>query len=181
MEFLDLFRENSPSLEKSIRKSYIGNIIHLTFPTLKGDFTIKANSVGGPEGPRLVMYDCFFLPLAQWQQESMGEDDFIQDMEKVVNLVVDGNNEKTIMETLLKQHIAQTGRLIDSDLCTYISELYLALVAINGSCNRNSLLDQMIQVAEREFGNKILITQYRYSEFGLQPFLVPLTELSEDL
>lgn len=111
----------------------------------------------------------------------MGEDDFIQDMEKVVNLVVDGNNEKTIMETLLKQHIAQTGRLIDSDLCTYISELYLALVAINGSCNRNSLLDQMIQVAEREFGNKILITQYRYSEFGLQPFLVPLTELSEDL
>ena len=177
MGFFDLFKSTSPSSsEKSIRKNYVGNMIYLTFPTSKGDFTIKANSVGGPGGTKGVMYDCFIVALGQWQQQGMGEDDLIHDMEKVVNLVADGNNNKTVMETLLKQHIAQSGRLIDTDLCTYISELYLALIAINGSCNRNELLDQMMQVAERGFGSKLFITQYRRSAFGIQPYLVSFAD-----
>lgn len=177
MGFFDLFKSTSPSSsEKSIRKNYVGNMIYLTFPTSKGDFTIKANSVGGPGGTKGVKYDCFIVALGQWQQQGMGEDDFIHDMEKVVNLVADGNNNKTVMETLLKQHIAQFGRLIDTDLCTYISELYLALIAINGSCNRNELLDQMMQVAERGFGSKLFITQYRRSAFGIQPYLVSFAD-----
>lgn len=177
MGFFDLFKSTSPSSsETSIRKNYVGNMIYLTFPTSKGDFTIKANSVGGPGGTKGVKYDCFIVALGQWQQQGMGEDDFIHDMEKVVNLVADGNNNKTVMETLLKQHIAQFGRLIDTDLCTYISELYLALIAINGSCNRNELLDQMMQVAERGFGSKLFITQYRRSAFGIQPYLVSFAD-----
>ena len=177
MGFFDLFKSTSPSSsEKSIRKNYVGNMIYLTFPTSKGDFTIKANSVGGPGGTKGVMYDCFIVALGQWQQQGMGEDDFIHDMEKVVNLVADGNNNKTVMETLLKQHIAQFGRLIDTDLCAYISELYLALIAINGSCNRNELLDQMMQVAERGFGSKLFITKYRRSAFGIQPYLVSFAD-----
>lgn len=181
MGFFDLFRKtSSSSSEKSIRKNYVGNMIHLTFPTPKGDFTVKANSVSGPGGAKGVMYDCFIVALGQWQQQGMGEDDFIHDMEKVVNLVVDGNNNKTVMETLLKQHIAQSGRLIDTDLCTYISELYLALIAVNGSCNRNELLEQMMQVAERGFENKLFITQYRRSAYGIQPYLVSFADFSRN-
>lgn len=180
MGFFDLFKSTSSSSGKSIRKNYVGNMIHLTFPTSKGDFTVKANSVSGPGGAKGVMYDCFIVALGQWQQQGMGEDDFIHDMEKVVNLVADGNSNKTVMETLLKQHIALSGRLIDTDLCTYISELYLALIAINGSCNRNELLDQMMQVAERGFGNKLFITQYRRSAYGIQPFLVTFTDFSRN-
>lgn len=181
MGFFDLFKSTSPSSSgKSIRKNYVGNMIHLTFPTSKGDFTVKANSVSGPGGAKGVMYDCFIVALGQCQQQGMGEDDFIHDMEKVINLVADGNSNKTVMETLLKQHIAQSGRLIDTDLCTYISELYLALIAINGSCNRNELLDQMMQVAERGFGNKLFITQYRCSAYGIQPFLVTFTDFSRN-
>jgi hypothetical protein len=181
MGFFDLFKSTSPSSSgKSIRKNYVGNMIHLTFPTSKGDFIVKANSVSGPGGAKGVMYDCFIVALGQWQQQGMGEGDFIHDMEKVVNLVADGNNNKTVMETLLKRHIAQSGRLIDTDLCTYISELYLALIAINGSCNRNELLDQMMQVAERGFGNKLFITQYRRSAYGIQPYLVSFADFSRN-
>ena len=126
------------------------------------------------------MYDCFIVALGQWQQQGMGEDDFIKDMEEVVNLVADGNTEKIVMETLLKKHVARTGRIIDTDLCTYISELYLALIAVKGSCNRNNLLDQMMQVAEKGFGNKLFITQYRRSAFGIQPYLVSFAEFSRN-
>ena len=166
MGFFDLFKSTSPSSSgKSIRKNYVGNMIHLTFPTSKGDFIVKANSVSGPGGAKGVMYDCFIVALGQWQQQGMGEGDFIHDMEKVVNLVADGNNNKTV---------------IDTDLCTYISELYLALIAINGSCNRNELLDQMMQVAERGFGNKLFITQYRRSAYGIQPYLVSFADFSRN-
>lgn len=180
MGFFDLFKNSSPSSEKSIKKNYVGNMIHLTFPTSKGEFTVKANSVGGPGGAKGVMYDCFIVALGQWQQQGMGEDDFIKDMEEVVNLVVDGNTEKTVMETLLKKHVARTGRIIDTDLCTYISELYLALIAVKGSCNRNNLLDQMMQVAEKGFGNQLFITQYRRSAYGIQPYLVSFTDFAKN-
>ena len=180
MGFFDLFKSSSPSSEKAIKKNYVGNMIHLTFPTSKGDFTVKANRVSGPGGAKGVMYDCFIVALGQWQQQGMGEDDFIKDMEEVVNLVADGNTEKTVMETLLKKHVARTGRIIDTDLCTYISELYLALIAVKGSCNRNNLLEQMMQVAEKGFGNKLFITQYRRSAFGIQPYLVSFAEFSRN-
>ena len=180
MGFFDLFKSSSPSSEKAIKKNYVGNMIHLTFPTSKGDFTVKATSVSGPGGAKGVMYDCFIVALGQWQQQGMGEDDFIKDMEEVVNLVADGNTEKTVMETLLKKHVARTGRIIDTDLCTYISELYLALIAVKGSCNRNNLLEQMMQVAEKGFGNKLFITQYRRSAFGIQPYLVSFAEFSRN-
>lgn len=180
MGFFDLFRTSSLYSKKSIKKNYVGNMIHLTFTTSKGKFTVKANSVGGLGGAKGVMYDCFIVALGHWQLQGMGEDEFIKDMEEVVNLVADGNTEKTVMETLLKKHVARTGRIIDTDLCTYISELYLALIAVKDSCNRNNLLEQMMQVAEKGFGDKLFITQYRRSAFGIQPYLVSFAEFSRN-
>ena len=180
MSFFDLFKRSSLSSEKSIKKNYVGNMIHLTYPTSRGDFTVKANSVCGPGGAKGVMYDCFIVAIGQWQQQGMGEDDFIKDMKEVINLVADGNAENRVMETLLRKHVARTGRIIDTDLCTYISELYLALIAVKGSCNRNNLLDQMMQVAEKEFGNNLFITQYKRSAFGIQPYLVSFAEFSRN-
>lgn len=179
MGFFDLFKDSSSfsNSKKSIRKNYVGNMVHIIFPTSKGDYTIKVQSIGGPDGRKGVMYDCFLVAIGQWQQQGMGEDDFIKDMQEVVNLVAAGNSENVVMENLLGKHIAQSGRLIDTDLCTYISELYLALVAIKGSCNRNILLDQMMQLAERNFGDKLFLTKYKRTGFGIQPYLVPFSEL----
>ena len=181
MGFFDLFKRTSQSSEKSIKKEYVGNMVYLTFPASNGAFTIKVKSVDGPGGAKGVMYDCFLIALGQWQQQGMGENDFIQDMEKVVNMVANGMDNKNVMEKLLNQHIAQSGRLIDTDLCTYISELYLAIIAIKGSCNRNLLLDQMMQVAEQEFGSSLYITNFKRSAFGLQPYLVSFADFAKNI
>lgn len=181
MGFFDLFRRTSPSSMKSIKKDYVGNMIHLTFSTAKGEYIVKAKSVNGPNGAKGVMYDCFLVALGQWQQQGMSENDFIKDMEKVINLIVGGNDNKSVMKTLLRQHISKSGRLIDTDLCTYISELYLALIAIKGSCNRDVLLDQMMQVAEQEFGNKLYITKYKRSAYGIQPYLVTFADFARNV
>lgn len=176
MWFFNLFKESSDTSTKSIEKKYIGNEIHITFPTIRGDYTVVVESVASPNGMKGVMYDCFLVAAGQWQRQGMGEDDFIKDMKEVMRLLTDGNNNEAIMTSLLKQHISQSGRLIDTDLCTYISELYLALIAVNGDCNRNLLLDQMMQVAERNFGDKLFITRYRRNGWNIQPFLVPFSE-----
>lgn len=177
MFFFDLFKDSSSFSKKSIRKNYVGNMVQIIFPTSKGEYTIKVQSLGGPDGRKGVMYDCFLVAIGKWQQQGMGEDDFIKDMQEVVTLVATGNSENVVMENLLRKHITQSGRLIDTDLCTYISELYLALVAIKGNCNRNSLLEQMMLVAERNFGDKLFITKYKRTGFGLQPYLIPFSEL----
>lgn len=164
---------------RNIKKKYVGNMTHLTFPTSKGEYTIIAKSANNPSGGKGITYDCFIIALNRWMMQGMSETDFIKDMKVVVNLVVEGNSAKETMEILLRKHIDKNGRLIDTDLCTYISELYMALVAIKGSCDRNYLLDQMLQVAEKNFGYNLYITQYRNSGFGLQPYLIPFNEFTK--
>ncbi len=176
MGIFDLFKRTSHSSKESIKKEYVGNMVHITFPTSNGSFTIKAKSVDGIGESKGVVYDCFIVAINQWQKQGMGENDFIHDMEKVVNMVSNGIDNKNVMKTLLNQHIAQSGRLIDTDLCTYISELYLAIIAIKGNCDRDILLDQMMQVAEHEFSKYIYITQYKRSASGLQPYLVSFAD-----
>ena len=176
MWLFDLFKDSSDSSKKEIQKKYVGNEIHITFPTSNGEYVVIVDSISTPDGMKGVMYDCFLVAARQWQRQGMREDDFIKDMKEVMRLITEGNDNDSVMKTLLRQHISQTGRLIDTDLCTYISELYLALIAVNGYCDRNLLLDQMMQVAERNFGDKLFITRYRRNGWNIQPFLVPFSE-----
>lgn len=153
-------------------------MVHFTFPTPKGDCTIKVDCLPLPNGDKGVLYDCFITAINQWQQQGMSEEDFIKDMKEVISLVIDGNSDKTVMEILLKKHINDHGRLIDTDLCTYISELYMAFVAIKGDCDRNYFLNQMFQIAIQEFGHKLFFTKYRRTATGIKPYLIPYSELS---
>ena len=175
MGFFDFFKSSSSS-SNSATKKYVGEDIHLTIPTRTGSYTVKAKSVNGPNGSKGVMYDCFMVALSQWAQQGMDESEFITDMKKVVELIAEGKSDNEVMFSLLSAHKAKNGRIIDSDMCTYISEILMAKIAVKGSCNKNVLLDQMMQVAERSFGDSLYITQYRRSGFGLQPYLIPFSE-----
>ena len=157
-------------------KKYVADEIHLTIPAKTGSYTVKAKSAPGPNGSKGVMYDCFIIALGQWAQQGMEESEFISDMQKVVEMVADGKPDNEVMYSLLSTHRNKNGRIIDSDMCTYISEILLANIAVNGSCNRTVLLDKMMQIAERSFGNSLYMTQYRRSGFGLQPYLIPFSE-----
>ena len=157
-------------------KKYVADEIHLTIPTKTGSYTVKAKSAPGPNGSKGVMYDCFIIALGQWAQQGMEESEFISDMQKVVEMVADGKPDNEVMYSLLSTHRNKNGRIIDSDMCTYISEILLANIAVKGSCNRTVLLDKMMQIAERSIGNSLYMTQYRRSGFGLQPYLIPFSE-----
>lgn len=174
MGFFDFFK-SSPKIN-SLSKNYVGDEIHLTIPTKTGSYTVKAKSAPGPNGSKGVMYDCFIIALGQWAQQGMEESEFISDMQKVVEMIADGKSDNEVMYSLLSTHRSKNGRIIDSDMCTYISEILLANIAVKGSCNRNVLLDKMMQIAERSFGDSLYMTQYRRSGFGLQPYLVPFSE-----
>ena len=177
MGFFDFFKSaSSESNEVSVRKDYNGNQLVLVFSTCKGHATVVVDTAPGPGGRRGVMYDCFMVALNRWMQQGMEESEFIDDMKKVMGYVASGKTSQETMNLLLREHISDKGRLIDSDLCTYISELYLATKALNGSCNRQVLLDEMMQVAERNFGNNLYITQYRRVGMGLQPYLVSFSD-----
>ncbi|MBP9984534.1 MAG: hypothetical protein KBF13_05370 [Prevotella sp.] len=177
MGWLDfLFKKSSSSQdsqeEVTVKKEYVGNNLKLTFNTKRGEATVNVSSVKGPNGQKGVMYDCFLIAAKRWMQQGMEEDDFISEMKKVIKDVADGLSSNQIMCSLLQKHIAEKGRLVDTDLCTYISELHLAQTAVNGTCDRNELLDQMMQVAEKNFSSNLFITMYRQSPMGLQPYLV---------
>lgn len=170
-----VFFKSSPKIN-SLTKKYVADEIHLTIPTKTGSYTVKAKSAPGPNGSKGVMYDCFIIALGQWAQQGMEESEFISDMQKVVEMVADGKPDNEVMYSLLSTHRNKNGRIIDSDMCTYISEILLANIAVKGSCNRTVLLDKMMQIAERSFGNSLYMTQYRRSGFGLQPYLIPFSE-----
>lgn len=76
------------------------------------------------------------------------------------------------MKAVLKQHIAERGRLIDSDFCTYVTELYLVSEKINGHCDRNVFFDKMLQVAESNYKKYFFVTMYKRTGMGLQPYLI---------
>lgn len=174
MESYDLF--NCSSTSNSITKKYVGDEIHLTIPTQSGTYTIKVNSVPRPDGCKCVMYDCFHIALGKWIQGTLEESEFIHDMKEVVNMVASGKTDNDVIYSLLFTHKAKNGRIIDSDVCTYISEILMAKIAVKGSCNRDCLLEQMMQVAERSFGDSLYITKYRRTVFGLQPYLITFKE-----
>lgn len=178
MGLLELFRKNSISQEKdvSVQKKYIGDNLQLTFNAGKGNVVINVVTSITPTGSRGVMYDCFLIAANKWLQQGLEESEFISDMKNIISLASDGLTSKEIMKLLLKQHISANGRLLDSDLCTYISELYLAQTALTGYCNRDVLLDEMMQVAERNFGDCLFITMYQRVGIGLQPYLVTFEE-----
>ena len=168
------------SSDDQVTKNYVGGNIHLTIKTQFGSYTVKAQSASGPGGAKGVMYDCFLIAVGQWVQQGMEENEFISDMAKVVKMIAEGKSDNEVMFSLLSEHKSKNGRIIDSDMCTYISEIMMAKIAVKGSCDRDILLDQMMQVAERSFGDSLYITQYRRSGMGMQPYLVTFYEYTKN-
>ena len=158
----------------AVQKRYHGNKVVFSFP--KENISIEVDSVSAPNGSKGVLYDCFLVALGQWHKQGMGEDDFIKDMTKVINLVTSGHSDEEVIGTLLSEHISSFGRLIDTDLCTCVSELQMVLSALNRNSNRNDLLTRMMQYAQKRFGDKLFITKYKNTGLGLQPYLVSYKE-----
>lgn len=96
MWLFDLFKDSSNNPKKGIQKKYVGNEIHITFPTNKGEYVVIVDSVRTPDGMKGVIYDCFLVAARQWQRQGMGEDDFIKDMKEVMRLLTNGNNNESI-------------------------------------------------------------------------------------
>ena len=120
-----------------------------------------------------VLYDCYIVAISQWQLQSLEEPEFVKDITEVISLLDKGYSKDDVMKQLIKDHINKYGKLVDSDLCTFISELYLALTAFDGHCDRDILLKNMMKVAEQNYADKMYLTKYRMSGFGLEPYLVP--------
>lgn len=161
----------------SVQKRYCGNKVVFSFP--KENISIEVDSVNAPNGSKGVLYDCFLVALGQWHKQGMSEGDFIRDMSNVINLVTSGHSDEEVMDTLLSEHISNFGRLIDTDLCTCISELQMVLSALNRSSDRNDLLNRMMRYAQNRFGDKLYITKYKNTGMGLQPYLVSYKEFSK--
>ena len=158
----------------SVQKRYHGNKVVFSFP--KENISIEVDSVNAPNGSKGVLYDCFLVALGQWHKQGMSEEDFIKDMSNVINLVTSGHSDEEVMDTLLSEHISSFGRLIDTDLCTCISEMQMVLSALNRNCNRNDFFNRMMQYAQNRFGDKLFITNYKNTGLGLQPYLVSYKE-----
>lgn len=147
-------------------------ILYLRFLNENIDITVDVRRVCAPNGGFGVMYDCYNMALRQWIQQGIGETEFTVDMTRIVSLFTRGLNSEDVMKTMLKQHIAERGRLIDSDFCTYVTELYLVSEKINGHCDRNIFFDKMLQVAESNYKKNFFVTMYKRTGMGLQPYLI---------
>lgn len=172
-----------------VSKSYRGEKLDLHFATdvTKGEIVVTADSITSPNGDKGVGYNCYLLAAGRWLTQGMDEAEFISDITKVISLIADQplpRDVNKVADSLLKEHINQNGRLIDSDLCTYISEVFLGLNAFSEKETgkslslkwRDKLLEMMFTYAEQHFASYLYITQYRRTPFGLQPILVNFKE-----
>ena len=145
MGLFDFFKKKETSINDrngyvNVNSKYSNGILRLSFLNENIDITVDVKRVCAPNGGFGVMYDCYNMALHQWVQQGIGETEFTVDMTRIVSLFTRESKPEDVMKTVLKQHIAEKGRLIDSDFCTYVTELYLVSEKINGHCDRNVFL-----------------------------------------
>lgn len=179
MGLFDFLKKKETSINDRnvyVDSKYSNGILHLGFLNEDIDITVDVRRVCAPSGGFGVMYDCYNMALRQWVQQGIGETEFTVDMTRIVSLFTRKSNPEDVMKAVLKQHIAERGRLIDSDFCTYVTELYLVAEKTNGHCDRNKFFERMLQVAVSNYKKHFYVTMYKREGMGLRPYLVSFKE-----
>ena len=141
------FFKKRPSKKILVKREYRGDWGTYTFPTDKGDVTISAIVHVSSQGAKTVLYEC----LGEHGPEITSEDKFVKDVSQIVQLVSSGRTNEEVIGALLENPPHYGALIMDVNVRTYISELYLVLVAMNENCNKDDLLQRMMQYAEKNY------------------------------
>ena len=115
MGLFDFLKKKETSINDRnvyVDSKYSNGILHLSFLNEDIDITVDVRRVCAPSGGFGVMYDCYNMALRQWVQQGIGETEFTVDMTRIVSLFTRKSNPEDVMKAVLKQHIAERGRLI---------------------------------------------------------------------
>ena len=141
------FFKKRPSQKILVSREYRDDWGFYTFPTDKGDVTIRAIVHESSKGEKTVLYE----RIGEWLPERTSEDKFVKDVSQIVQLVSSGRTNEEVIGALLENPPHYGALIMDVNVRTYISELYLVLVAMNENCNKDDLLQRMMQYAEKNY------------------------------
>lgn len=137
---------------------------------------------------KVVTFPAFSLQLNNRIKLHMPFDDFNKDIRKIVGLLTYvcavRREFEFILDQLLHEHVLEHGRIIDTDLCTYIAEICIVLDAFSRSESgnglttngRNALLNRFMVLAETKYGDKLLINKVQNVNGRLTPNLVSMND-----
>lgn len=103
-------------------------------------------------------------------------DYFVGKIDRAVNLLNEGKSLDVVLNTLIREHINQHGRIIDTDLMMMTNVLELVIIAAHGKVNSETLRLQSAGIAMNQYEDKFFITVYHRTPFGIQPDLISANE-----
>lgn len=174
--------------------THSGNYATITIQTNRhGDVRLEFKFTDMPNSSKGLFYDSFNLTLGQEMQTISDEEELAQDISTIIYLfeTTAGPNRDFIIETfdiVISKHIKQYGRLVDTDLCSTIAYMGIALNALaqkepNGTTitqeGKMHLLEMLMARAEHKFGNYLYLTKYSRTPHGLQPYLVSFNDFKK--
>ena len=151
------FFKKRPSQKILVSREYREDWGFYTFPTDKGDVTIRAIVHESSKGEKTVLYE----RIGEWLPERTSEDVFVKDIFQIVRLVSNGRTNEEVMDVLLGNLPYSGVFILDSDVLKYISELSLVLVSMYGNCDKDDLLQRMMQYAENNYQIKYLFAEFK--------------------
>lgn len=177
--------------------THSGNQATIVFQAPRhGEISMVFKYVETPDGSKGLCYDCFNLALGQDMQAVSAEEELAQDISLIINLIDNTDNpanDINIIDTfdaIIEKHISQYGRLVDTDLCSNIAYIWLALKSLSekdsngetfGPVRRICLLEMLMGRAEQRFGDYLYLTRYSNTPSGIRPYLVSFNEFKKNL
>ena len=116
------FFKKRPSQKILVSREYRDDWGFYTFPTDKGDVTIRAIVHESSKGEKTVLYE----RIGEWLPERTSEDVFVKDIFQIVRLVSNGRTNEEVMDVLLGNLPYSGVFILDSDVLKYISEFMLS-------------------------------------------------------
>lgn len=151
-------------------------ILKITFQTPKGNRVIECDTMQTPDGDIGVVYDCYSIFLNRIMKNVTDIDYFVGKIDRAVNLLNEGKSLDVVLNTLIREHINQHGRIIDTDLMMMTNVLELVIIAAHGKVNSETLRLQSAGIAMNQYEDKFFITGYHRTPFGIQPDLISANE-----
>lgn len=153
-----------------------GNLLPIDIQMANGNYQILAKTVVAPAGDKCVIYDCYCVSLNNVQPNVTDIEYYIGKIRRIANLYEQGLTSKEIIKRMAEDHVNQHGRIIDNDLMMIVSALRRTLEAIEGECDGKQLILTALEVVLNTYVDKVFVTIYNQTPFGLQPQLVPMKQ-----
>jgi hypothetical protein len=179
------------------RITHIGDRATILFQTPRhGEMSMEFKFIDMPDGSKGLYYDSYNVALGQDMQTISDEEELAEDISLIINLLDKKDNPTydisliDTFDTIIEKHISQYGRLVDTDLCSNIAYIGLALKALSakdpngatfGPVHRGRLLEMLMGRAEQKFGDYLYLTKYSRTPFGIKPYLVSFNYLKKNL